>query len=261
MARARACGQVCGPKARRLAARGQQRWSPARRRRRSRRPACRHAVVAQGGRCGRRSRARPGALPCSSQAIRWASARCGPERLGLGRLAGLAGLDLDHLDRAQAQRAAGGGRPLGIVARQRRPRARGPACRRDDARRQIAQAAQLAAAGAAARPTRSFRCCRRRAPRGGTGGRSRRRRRSAPSRSAAGPRPGRGRSRRPSARAAGGRPWRRHGGASGRTRRSCASATELLSFRSMKTTSWALSSSSRARIRSLKSPCSAGLNG
>jgi hypothetical protein len=44
----------------------------------------------------------------------------GTEHLGLGGLAGFFGLDLDDLNRAQPQRAAGGGGPFGVVPRQLR---------------------------------------------------------------------------------------------------------------------------------------------
>ena len=100
-------------------------------------------------------------------------------------------LHLDDLDRPQAEAAAVRRRTLGIGSASF---CFGGAAQPADAEQLICKWPQRLARWAA-RPTRSFRGCRSRAPRDGTGARSRRRRRSAPSRSAAAPRPARGRSR------------------------------------------------------------------
>jgi hypothetical protein len=47
-------------------------------------------------------------------------AGAGQDRLGLGRLAGLARLDFEDFDGGQAQRLARSAGPFGVVARQRR---------------------------------------------------------------------------------------------------------------------------------------------
>jgi hypothetical protein len=92
------------------------------------------------------------------------------ERLGLGRLPRATGLDFQDLDRGDPQGPAGGGRPRRPV--QRQPRlgrcAQAPDADEDDGE---AQRPPLSGRGGErSPPTRSSRCCRSCAPRGGRGG-------------------------------------------------------------------------------------------